>query len=776
MRRTTALLFLCCIPVTRAADKPFVDSTEAELRTAVPELAQAALNPDQALLTPVLRAAARELTDMLAAFVDVSAAEDVHEAWFRAPALYQADRRETFRYLMRAAPGTAPLPVDESRTEGKPEADSGFPLAGGFMGLLNHLLPRYRNQSRFRYLGRQSLVGGDCYLLAFAQIPESASLSTQFVLGGKERKAFLQGLVWIDANTKRIRRVRTDLLPPVEQIERITTDVWFAPVGFESAGTVLWLPAQATVDASFSGKQCHNVHRYFDYRLAESDPSEKDASSGVVSGVPLLAEDAVEAEIRGLLLLRDKKYQEAVAAFHDSIALNPNEAGAHFGLGMARQQSGEAAGASAEFRIAARLDPKNFGAGPADEAVRSAPPTIRVNVRQVLVPVVITDKQGHYVAGLRKEDFQVFEDGVEQDVTAFNVESVAAAPVEESPATRAATPETARGEAKPVLIRRTYVICVDVLHTDFGHFVWARKALEKFFGQERTGDSQYALIVLGRSAEVIQDFTPDPAVILRAIENPKFQKAIIGSNTGMQQTYLNSFRRDLDEVRRACDVGDPTCLPGKRRVESEASAVAEHDRVQTLAFLQQFRGVVEQLAMGKERRALVLISDGFPLVAGLEAYSLLTVYFPEIPFVNLRANERMQEGFEPIVRIAAKSDVPIYTIDSRGLYTPPFFSASNPGVASRVVSEVSAVMNRVAQESGGTLAEFAAATGGLSYQNSNDLFQGIRRAVADGRDYYLLAYVPKNAAADGKFRKIAVEVRGKKVVVQAKRGYWATAN
>jgi VWFA-related protein len=58
-------------------------------------------------------------------------------------------------------------------------------------------------------------------------------------------------------------------------------------------------------------------------------------------------------------------------------------------------------------------------------------------------------------------------------------------------------------------------------------------------------------------------------------------------------------------------------------------------------------------------------------------------------------------------------------------------------------------------------------------RNTNDLAQGMRQALADGREYYLLAYVPSNTAADGKFREIKVEVREKNLLVRAKRGYWA---
>src|SRR5450759_5695381 len=95
-------------------------------------------NPDQSLLTPVLRAATSELTGMMESFVDVSAVEEIHEARFRAPGIFRADRRENARYFMRAAAANAPVPVEELRTIAKPEADGGFFLSTGFEGTLNH--------------------------------------------------------------------------------------------------------------------------------------------------------------------------------------------------------------------------------------------------------------------------------------------------------------------------------------------------------------------------------------------------------------------------------------------------------------------------------------------------------------------------------------------------------------------------------------------------------------------------------------------------------------
>jgi hypothetical protein len=57
---------------------------------------------------------------------------------------------------------------------------------------------------------------------------------------------------------------------------------------------------------------------------------------------------------------------------------------------------------------------------------------------------------------------------------------------------------------------------------------------------------------------------------------------------------------------------------------------------------------------------------------------------------------------------------------------------------------------------------------------STRALEGMQDSFADGREYYMLAYVPTNEAQDGKFRVIKVEVRDNSALVSAKRGYWAT--
>jgi VWFA-related protein len=179
--------------------------------------------------------------------------------------------------------------------------------------------------------------------------------------------------------------------------------------------------------------------------------------------------------------------------------------------------------------------------------------------------------------------------------------------------------------------------------------------------------------------------------------------------------------------------------------------------------------VVEQLAGANGRHTLVLISDGFLMAPGKISFGLLEAYFPE--FRSAQTIERIQDLMEPIFRLAAKGNVPIYTIDSRGLYTPPGYDASR----GTLTPEVNRALSSFATDEGQTLSEIAAATGGTAFRNSNDLFAGLKKAFADGREYYMLAYVPANEVQDGKFRKIEVRVRDRKALVSAKRGYWAAS-
>jgi VWFA-related protein len=837
MLRAALILALVACGAT-AAQKPFIDCNKEELVHEVPELAGIQFDTNQDSLDGLLRATAENLDSMFAKFVNVSAAEDIHEMRFE-DSMSGTSRREAFRYVVKALPNGGQKQFDEFRVDAntkarvQPPAHIDFLVIGRFLELLHYLRPQYQQDSQFRYMGRSIADGQDSFVVAFGQ------------------GAQLQGIVWIDAASKRIVRLRVDV-GPVEgsPLETVTTDMAVAPVNF--SGKVLWLPARVTVHARYAGGEVHSVHRYSDYQ------SETEKSAGIPAVAAAGGEDAYELAARGIALVTESKFSDAIAPLREALRVNPAIPVARFYLANALRSTGDMAGAEAElreavklvpdsgqvhnflgivlsnrrdmpgavaeFRKSAQLQPKqpvvHFNLAQALEKAgdrtaaldeyrtaselapenaafktryeqfehaANAPPapatetTIKVDVRQVLVPVIVTDREGHHVTGLTQADFQVFEDGVEQKISAFSVEDAGLTAPTVTPGVAPALEPVAGQLApappptpKPAPIRRTYVICIDALHTAFGNLVHVRQALSKLFQSEGPGDSGYVVLAIGTSTHVAEDTTSDPQKVLQAIESKDFQKMFLASQKSSAQSDLVAFRRTLDEVRTACDLKEPECMR-KSQLPSEANQIASADRVYNMSFLSQLHSLVQTLSRVAGRRTIVLVSDGFQLVPGKEAFELLVAYFPEFRSVALRTVDRMTD-LDPVLHLAANSNIPIYTIDSRGLYTSPFYDASNPGGSPRLMPAVSGIMDSNASEAGGTLSEIAAATGGTAFQNSNDILAGLERAFADGRQYYMLAYVPGNANPDGKFRAISVRLRDKKMVVKAKRGYWAAAN
>lgn len=523
---------------------------------------------------------------------------------------------------------------------------------------------------------------------------------------------------------------------------------------------------------------------------------EADAAAELQAAVSREPDSADAHNDLGIALFQTGDAKDALEEFRAAARLAPRDPNAHFNVAEALARTGESAGAVEELRIASGLAPADAGLArlvKQSEAVLAAPAnTIKVEVRQVLVPVVVTDPQGHHVTGLRQSDFKVFEDGVEQKITAFSVET--SGTPQEGPAAAAATaPAPAAAAAvqtAAVKPRRTYLILIDTFHTSFHHLASAREALVRLFRQEQSADSQYILVSLAASPQILVNVTPDPAAVLAVLDSKKMQKMLLDGQTGGLAGEMERFRGALNETRYACDMAAKDsvlkvkCEAGLSRAMEQSQQIAELDRTLAVTFLRQFRSLVAQLARARDRRTVILISDGFPVEPGREVLSLVNAYFPPAshclvppdvfcPPDQMPSPGRLADEFEPILKLAAAGNVTIDTIDARGLYGQNAFDAGNGGVPVTVDGAVGRVDRDIASAAGNTLMEIAAATGGTAFRNDNNLFQGLERAFADGRDYYTLAYVSANPNFDGTFRTITVQVPGRQVGVQAKRGYWA---
>jgi VWFA-related protein len=427
------------------------------------------------------------------------------------------------------------------------------------------------------------------------------------------------------------------------------------------------------------------------------------------------------------------------------------------------------------------------GIGVAQEPAPSTQtPTIKVQVQQVLVPVVVTDRKGHFITDLKASDFQVFEDGVEQKLVSFSTHEDAT-PEQLQP--DIATPAPHAGEAAPVAAatsdsrpRHTYLIVMDTLNSSLAGSVYTREALKKLFKNEQGVDTQYALIAVGRTTVVIQNLTSDPKVVLAALEKKEFSKSIVSSEASNLTEQENDLRQQLEqhcapsEANKHSDTGCGPYMPGILTLAK--TAADERDRL-TRNFLIVLRSLTEQLSGMPGRRVLIVASDGFSMQPGRSLFEMIASFTDQIKYTSYNPTSYLSTEISGIARLATSRNVTFYTLDSRGLSAEPGIDISDTLIETRNqaqdLAKMTSNIETSAMEKQDPMNFLAQATGGIFYHNSNDLLKGFRQAIADGRSYYELAYESSNPAIDGKFHAIKVEVKGKDFIVRAKPGYWASA-
>jgi VWFA-related protein len=186
---------------------------------------------------------------------------------------------------------------------------------------------------------------------------------------------------------------------------------------------------------------------------------------------------------------------------------------------------------------------------------------------------------------------------------------------------------------------------------------------------------------------------------------------------------------------------------------------------------------------------------------GKELYVTASAYVPNSPDFNFDPERTMQPALNESLKVAAAHNIVVSTIDTRGVYSPSFApggmsdaSTAAPGSTGRqeviarrsatdalrggsLLEEMDSRWSSVERDNGSVLDQLAKATGGLYFHDSNDLLKGFREVLEDKSESYVLAYVPKNEAADGNFRQIVVTVtagsKSGNLIVRSKTGYWA---
>lgn len=254
-----------------------VDKTSDELVRALPELAGLEPAESQEILPVILKKAGENAEAYFRNMVSTSALEETVQQRLRLDGKVDETYKQKFHYLVVTHPKSGPLQLEEYRTDkkGRPAGNkvlSGTVLTLRFVYAPVYLHPEYQEESNFNYLGRQTVEGHPCYVVAFAQRPAAARLWMQLTEGSLTYGVLLQGLAWIDMSGYQIVRMYTELLPDltVRDIKEQTTEITFGEVHFREIDVTFWLPREVVVYTDWSGRKFRNYHRYSDYKLYSS--------------------------------------------------------------------------------------------------------------------------------------------------------------------------------------------------------------------------------------------------------------------------------------------------------------------------------------------------------------------------------------------------------------------------------------------------------------------------------------------------------------------------
>jgi VWFA-related protein len=391
-------------------------------------------------------------------------------------------------------------------------------------------------------------------------------------------------------------------------------------------------------------------------------------------------------------------------------------------------------------------------------------PTFKIQVDLVTQDIVVKDEKGNFIPDLKKEDFEIFEDGVKQDissmtvVTGGRVTNVLAPPPPPPPEGIILPPTRPKNDVSG----RIFVFFVDDLHLQF-HNTGRVRDLFKRISKELVHEGDMFGIVSSGPSSIAVDMTYDKSRLDEAI------KKIAGN-----------------ELKPTDIINGPSGAEGPSEVRYRAH-VAFSTINDLLTNLEQVHN---------RRKALIYVSDGYDFNPFQDAR--LGLMDPNSPFAQnefartqnqIQAQQNSDSGgtssastdpftqqqkqsetfadadlareLGEVTRQANRANVTMYTIDPRGLV----------GMGDIDEQVDPQQWNEYVRKSQDSLRVIAEETGGVAIVNQNDFSKALKRIDAETSDYYVLGFYSKNPDATKRRRQIEVKVARKGAQIWSRKEY-----
>ncbi len=398
-------------------------------------------------------------------------------------------------------------------------------------------------------------------------------------------------------------------------------------------------------------------------------------------------------------------------------------------------------------------------ARPAPTAVPNQTPNFRVQIDAVTMDVVVKDDQGRFIPDLKREEFEVFEDGIKQEISSMTLSHGGrVANLLEAP-----PPPPPEGIILPPVRRvqdtsgRIFLFFVDDLHMQFQNTGRVRD-LFKRIGKNLIHDGDLFGIVSSGPSSISIDMTYDRKRLDEAVNKM--------TGGGLKPSEI---------INQGNGSGGPTELRYQAHV--------------AFSTMQEALDNLEKVH--NRRKALIWVSEGYDFNPFQE--SRLGLRSADSPFIQNQGNvmmntrdngdgsttsapdsmtqyQKQSETFSDselafelgeITRSANRANTTIYTIDPRGL-------VAGSDIDEQVDPSEWGNYVRKSQDSLRVLAE---ETGGLAVVNMNDFDKALKNIDAASSDYYVLGYYSTNTDATRRRRRIEVKSTRKDVNIFSRKEY-----
>jgi VWFA-related protein len=386
---------------------------------------------------------------------------------------------------------------------------------------------------------------------------------------------------------------------------------------------------------------------------------------------------------------------------------------------------------AAAFPAAAQNPPQ---APPAD-----APSSLfgeQIDVRVVNVEVVVTDKQGNRVGGLRPGDFRLRVDGKDVPVEYFTEvrsgEAIAPDAAVEAPPVPG-LPALAPGSP----VGTSYLVFIDDFFSTGPRRDEVLRSLKKDLARLGPEDRMAIVAYDGKAVTMLTTWSNSERALGRAIEEAIGRKAF-----GLQRlAELRGFETSQRATENLGVVRGPRSS-FSQQLDLEERSYAGHLGDQVSRVVTAAVSTLRGFANPPGRKVMLLLSGGWPYSPGD-----FVVNDPNRPVLD-RDLPTGEEMLRPLTDTANRLGYTVYPVDVPGVESNgPDASLASPTIAGLNIRE---------QEVHGSLEFVAAQTGGKALLNSLRI-EALPDAAEDTRSYYWLGFTPTWQKND-KRHKVTVAV------------------